>query len=243
MEHASVAGRLIGSRLLHQHIQICPPSLSRRHRRYIIIISRSIEDSVKQLVDRQINGLHSKLFHDLCKEIQLPGSFRLLCFQTTVLLPVSVQEGADCPVQSPILSFLRIVFKLCRDLSQLPIRQAKKRRPEHCRQRNILHRIIQNCQKIQYRLHLNGGKISCLRFGKGRDSHMSQRLHKAFRPAGDASQQNDDIPVLRPPVSSFFFIPYQTPFFRIGKLPNPHADHSGFQLLPGVICAVVIQFL
>ena len=51
MEQPLITGGFIGSCLFHQHIQVSPSGLSRRHGGYIVVISAFSVHTVQQLMD------------------------------------------------------------------------------------------------------------------------------------------------------------------------------------------------
>ena len=113
----------------------------------------------------------------------------------------------------------------------LLIRNAGKRRFEHRRQGNVLHRIVNDCQKIQHRLDFQRIKISRPRLCDRRNPLRRQHLDKFFfRPSANASKQNHTIPVLRPTVSAKLLIPDRDPVLY----PSSHGSFRRSCALPAL---------
>lgn len=117
----------------------------------------------------------------------------------------------NCPVKPCIPRPVNAHLMFRHNPRHLLIRNAAKRRFEHRRQGNVLHRIVNDCQKIQHRLDFQRIKISRPRLCDRRNPLRRQHLDKFFRPSADASKQNHNIPVLRPTVSAKLLIPDRDP--------------------------------
>ena len=125
-----------------------------------------------------------------------------------------------------ICHFARLCFCRRFDLCQLLCVQPHKRRCQHRRKRKILPHIIQNFQIIQKNADLIRFKISLPASRISRNPLLSKHRCVHIRPAFDASGQDHNIPVLRPPKLSGLFIHHHT---ILHQFPDTMRNDPRFQ--------------
>ena len=102
------------------------------------------------------------------------------------------------------------------ELRQLLVRELVDRRVEDGRQRDVLLRIVDDIEKRQYGLHLNGIEVALVAGAVGRHAICTEDLHEGIRPGARGAKQDHHIAVLH----------------AIGMEPlDTLRDHVGFGLL------------
>ena len=70
---------------------------------------------------------------------------------------------------------------------------------------------------------------------------MRQYLRKAFCPAADTPQKDDNIPVSGRPVTFLILVPDRHAVFFAGQLPDFSGYHAGLQLPGRIIGNIIVQ--
>ena len=151
VEQAEITGLFKALRFGKEHFQIGTALLSAGQGGRRIQIAGLLQEFPDQLMDGQVNGIIPKPLQKGQKRLRFGAQ---LCFFRffPCLLPF-LHAGAQAFIQ-PALFLLRP------DQGDLPVGEARRWAFQHAEQRDILQRVVQHPQEIQYGLHLRRCKIS-----------------------------------------------------------------------------------
>ena len=171
-----------------------------------MIVAGLVEDPVQKLVNRQVVG-HGTITCELRTEVielrlQRRGKRRLRTVGSIGLRCLRQRSPEGAEVRD--------------ELRQLLVRELVDRRVEDGGQRDVLLRIVDDIEKGQHGLHLDGIEVALVAGAVGRHTIRAEDLHKGIRPGARGAKQDHHIAVLH----------------TVGmKALDPLGDHVGLSLL------------
>ena len=195
MKQSGIAGLFKAFRFGQKHFHIQTALLSAGHGRHCVQITGFFQKLFQQLVDGQIYRHPAVTLQKFQKTLTAQ-------YQICICLFVGCLHRQYHAVIE--LAFSGVIQRPQHtDLLVCEIAYWRMEYPEHG---DILQRIIQNPQKMQYILYLLRRKISCFAGHMHGNLLLDQHLRKHFIPPGSGTQQNHNVTISSRTQAACFFI-------------------------------------
>ena len=190
MKEPGVAGLRVGHRFVDQHPQIERPLGAAGQGRGVVEIAGRPQQAADQLVDRGVRHPRAEAVVDREETDELLPKGRVFpAFRIGPGRLVHGDEGA-LPASRP-----GNALRIRPHVSQLLRGHISEGRVEDRCEGDVLLRIVEDPQVIEYRHHLERRKIAALRAGIGGNAQFLEDPQEMVRPALHGAQKDHDIPV------------------------------------------------